>query len=90
MPTWTAVDSANVRTMRELMENMRKDGWNVEYHRYLCLSLSYIYVRILTRRGMQDTHLARTTYRSTCALFHGIRTAAHPVVRTTTSTRTCA
>lgn len=35
MPTWTAVDSANVRTMRELMDNMRKDGWNVEYHRYI-------------------------------------------------------
>ena len=34
MPTWTAVDTGNVRTMRELMENMRKDGWNVEYHRY--------------------------------------------------------
>ncbi|KAI0783947.1 inositol hexakisphosphate-domain-containing protein [Irpex lacteus] len=33
VPTWTAVDSANVRTMRELMETMRKDGWNVEYHR---------------------------------------------------------
>ncbi|KAH9915114.1 inositol hexakisphosphate-domain-containing protein [Fomitopsis serialis] len=30
VPTWTAVDGANVRTMRELMENMRKDGWNVE------------------------------------------------------------
>ncbi|CDO71831.1 hypothetical protein BN946_scf184939.g55 [Trametes cinnabarina] len=33
LPTWTAVDSGNVRTQRELMENMRKDGWNVEYHR---------------------------------------------------------
>lgn len=30
LPTWTAVDTGNVRTMRELMENMRKDGWNVE------------------------------------------------------------
>ena len=34
MPTWTAVDTANVRTMRELMENMRKDGWNVEVKPY--------------------------------------------------------
>ncbi|EMD34003.1 hypothetical protein CERSUDRAFT_117523 [Gelatoporia subvermispora B] len=33
LPTWTAVDTANVRTTRELMEGMRKDGWNVEYHR---------------------------------------------------------
>ncbi|KAI0784287.1 inositol hexakisphosphate-domain-containing protein [Abortiporus biennis] len=33
VPTWTAVDTANVRTVRELMENMGKDGWNVEYHR---------------------------------------------------------
>ncbi|CCL99307.1 uncharacterized protein FIBRA_01323 [Fibroporia radiculosa] len=31
LPTWTAVDTTNVRTTRELMENMRKDGWN--YHR---------------------------------------------------------
>ncbi|OJT02262.1 Paladin [Trametes pubescens] len=30
LPTWTAVDTGNVRTQRELMENMRKDGWNVE------------------------------------------------------------
>ncbi|KAI0649419.1 inositol hexakisphosphate-domain-containing protein [Trametes meyenii] len=33
LPTWTAVDTGNVRTQRELMENMRKDGWNVEYYR---------------------------------------------------------
>ncbi|KAL7279008.1 hypothetical protein ACG7TL_006840 [Trametes sanguinea] len=33
LPTWTAVDSGNVRTQRELMEYMRKEGWNVEYHR---------------------------------------------------------
>ncbi|KAI0685965.1 inositol hexakisphosphate-domain-containing protein [Cytidiella melzeri] len=33
VPTWTAVDTANVRTMRELMETMRKDGWNVDYYR---------------------------------------------------------
>ena len=30
LPTWTAVDTNNVRTQRELMEYMRKDGWNVE------------------------------------------------------------
>ncbi|KAI0707157.1 inositol hexakisphosphate-domain-containing protein [Earliella scabrosa] len=33
LPTWTAVDMNNVRTQRELMENMRNDGWNVDYHR---------------------------------------------------------
>ncbi|KAI0925517.1 hypothetical protein AcV5_008233 [Taiwanofungus camphoratus] len=33
LPTWTAVDTVNVKTTRELMENMRRDGWNVEYHR---------------------------------------------------------
>ncbi|KAH7884393.1 inositol hexakisphosphate-domain-containing protein [Phlebopus sp. FC_14] len=33
LPTWTHVDNVNVRTPRELWENMRLDGWNVEYHR---------------------------------------------------------
>jgi hypothetical protein len=30
LPTWTAVDSSNVKTPRELFESMRKTGWNVE------------------------------------------------------------
>jgi hypothetical protein len=30
LPTWTAVDSNNVKTPRELFEAMRKTGWNVE------------------------------------------------------------
>lgn len=30
LPTWTAVDSNNVKTPRELFEEMRKSGWNVE------------------------------------------------------------
>ncbi|KIJ13397.1 hypothetical protein PAXINDRAFT_170473 [Paxillus involutus ATCC 200175] len=33
LPTWTHVDNVNVRTSLELWENMRSDGWNVEYHR---------------------------------------------------------
>ncbi|KAF8492621.1 inositol hexakisphosphate-domain-containing protein [Russula emetica] len=33
LPTWTAVDSNNVRTSRELWEYTRSQGWNVEYHR---------------------------------------------------------
>jgi hypothetical protein len=30
LPTWTAVDSNNVRTSRELWERMRNEGWHVE------------------------------------------------------------
>lgn len=30
LPTWTAVDSNNVKTPRELFESMRESGWNVE------------------------------------------------------------
>ncbi|KAG6374346.1 inositol hexakisphosphate-domain-containing protein [Boletus reticuloceps] len=33
LPTWTNVDNVNVRTSHELWENMRLDGWSVEYHR---------------------------------------------------------
>lgn len=33
LPTWTHVDKTNVRTPRELWENMRLNGWNVEYYR---------------------------------------------------------
>ncbi|KAG2049290.1 hypothetical protein BDR06DRAFT_961637 [Suillus hirtellus] len=33
LPTWTHVDKVNVRTSRELWDEMRTDGWNVEYHR---------------------------------------------------------
>ncbi|KZT01378.1 uncharacterized protein LAESUDRAFT_731226 [Laetiporus sulphureus 93-53] len=47
LPTWTAVDSANVRTTRELMENMRRDGWNIEYHR----------IPISPERPIEDNYL---------------------------------
>ncbi|PPQ64598.1 hypothetical protein CVT26_001996 [Gymnopilus dilepis] len=33
LPTWTAVDTANVKTSRELWESMKKAGWNVDYYR---------------------------------------------------------
>jgi protein-tyrosine phosphatase len=33
LPTWTHVDKVNVRTSRELWDELRTDGWNVEYHR---------------------------------------------------------
>ncbi|OBZ72108.1 Paladin [Grifola frondosa] len=47
LPTWTAVDTANVRTTRELMENMRRDGWNLEYHR----------IPISPERPIEDNYL---------------------------------
>jgi hypothetical protein len=33
LPTWTAVDASNVKTSRELWENMKNEGWNVDYFR---------------------------------------------------------
>lgn len=33
LPTWTSVDSNNVKTCRELWEYMKQDGWNVDYYR---------------------------------------------------------
>ncbi|KAF9466586.1 inositol hexakisphosphate-domain-containing protein [Collybia nuda] len=33
LPTWTAVDSGNVKTSRELWGYMKSEGWNVDYHR---------------------------------------------------------
>ncbi|KII85117.1 hypothetical protein PLICRDRAFT_45241 [Plicaturopsis crispa FD-325 SS-3] len=33
LPTWTAVDAGNVKTSRQLWENMKTEGWNVDYHR---------------------------------------------------------
>ncbi|KAK0223506.1 inositol hexakisphosphate-domain-containing protein [Armillaria fumosa] len=33
LPTWTAVDTNNVKTSRELWGFMKESGWNVDYHR---------------------------------------------------------
>ncbi|PPQ89339.1 hypothetical protein CVT25_003176 [Psilocybe cyanescens] len=33
LPTWTAVDSGNVKTSRELWGTMKDGGWNVDYYR---------------------------------------------------------
>ncbi|KAI0360175.1 hypothetical protein OH77DRAFT_1394828 [Trametes cingulata] len=52
LPTWTAVDSGNVRTQRELMENMRKDGWNVESIVFICHSIP-----ISPDRPIEDNYL---------------------------------
>lgn len=45
IPTWTAVDSSNVKTPRELFESMRKSGWNVEV---IVTIISATYVLIFT------------------------------------------
>ncbi|KAG8898129.1 hypothetical protein FRB99_007645 [Tulasnella sp. 403] len=33
IPTWTAVDSTTVKTQREVIEEMKTEGWSVVYHR---------------------------------------------------------
>ncbi|KAF9000645.1 inositol hexakisphosphate-domain-containing protein [Cyathus striatus] len=33
LPTWTHVDTNNVKTSKELWGNMKKEGWNVDYYR---------------------------------------------------------
>ncbi|KAJ6561916.1 inositol hexakisphosphate-domain-containing protein [Mycena capillaripes] len=33
VPTWTSVDTSNVKTSRELWGQMKEQGWNVDYHR---------------------------------------------------------
>lgn len=30
LPTWTAVDTNNVKTSRELWASLKSDGWNVD------------------------------------------------------------
>ncbi|KAG8928388.1 hypothetical protein FRC01_006011 [Tulasnella sp. 417] len=33
IPSWTAVDAKTVRTQQEVMEDLKAEGWSVEYHR---------------------------------------------------------
>jgi hypothetical protein len=33
VPTWTAVDESSVLTPRQVIDELRREGWNVEYHR---------------------------------------------------------
>ncbi|KAF8802506.1 hypothetical protein BYT27DRAFT_7196707, partial [Phlegmacium glaucopus] len=47
LPTWTAVDTGNVKTSRELWEFMKKSGWNVDYHR----------IPISPNRPIEDNYL---------------------------------
>jgi hypothetical protein len=44
LPTWTHVDNVNVRTSRELWDEMRADGWNVEV--CLCGFLSILLMSV--------------------------------------------
>ncbi|KAI0303565.1 inositol hexakisphosphate-domain-containing protein [Multifurca ochricompacta] len=53
LPTWTAVDSGNVRTSRELWEYMRNEGWHVEYHR----TDSVVSISIVLNPYFQDNYL---------------------------------
>ena len=34
LPTWTSVDTNNVKTSRELYSDLKKDGWNVDVSKY--------------------------------------------------------
>ncbi|KAH9945040.1 inositol hexakisphosphate-domain-containing protein [Epithele typhae] len=57
LPTWTAVDQNNVRTQRELMEYMKKEGWNVEYHRYVVNNYLDAYLRVIKQADPLETAL---------------------------------
>ncbi|KAJ1307486.1 hypothetical protein OPQ81_001585 [Rhizoctonia solani] len=47
IPTWTSVDANSVKTSREVWEEAREEGWNVEYHR----------IPITPDRAIEDNYL---------------------------------
>ncbi|KAG9015211.1 hypothetical protein FRB94_004330 [Tulasnella sp. JGI-2019a] len=47
VPTWTAVDNLVLRTPRELMDDLKEEGWSVEYHR----------IPIAQDRPIEDSYL---------------------------------
>ncbi|TFK46087.1 hypothetical protein OE88DRAFT_1668241 [Heliocybe sulcata] len=47
LPTWTAADASNVKTSREVWENMAQAGWHVKYHR----------IPISPERPIEDNYL---------------------------------
>ncbi|CAE6502206.1 unnamed protein product [Rhizoctonia solani] len=47
VPTWTSVDADSVKTPREVWEEAREEGWNVEYHR----------IPITPDRAIEDNYL---------------------------------
>jgi hypothetical protein len=40
LPTWTAVDSGNVKTSRELWAHLKSKGWNVDVSTIFALQIS--------------------------------------------------
>lgn len=56
IPTWTAVDSTNVKTPRELFETMRKGGWNVEVTMMTNSAATYVLIPVsITGKSPQFT-----------------------------------
>ncbi|KAF8688978.1 Inositol hexakisphosphate, partial [Rhizoctonia solani] len=47
IPTWTSVDVNSVKTPREVWEEAKEEGWNVEYHR----------IPITPDRAIEDNYL---------------------------------
>ncbi|KAG8890787.1 hypothetical protein FRB98_004832 [Tulasnella sp. 332] len=47
IPTWTAVDDLVVKTPREVMDDLKAEGWSVEYHR----------IPIAQDRPIEDSYL---------------------------------
>lgn len=33
IPTWMSVDEASIRTPKEVYEDIKREGWRVDYHR---------------------------------------------------------
>ncbi|KAF5359127.1 hypothetical protein D9756_003293 [Leucocoprinus leucothites] len=62
LPTWTSVDTNNVKTCRELWEHMKKDGWNVDaslilYHPRLITIYLFDRIPIAPDRPIEDNYL---------------------------------
>ncbi|CUA76059.1 Paladin [Danio rerio] [Rhizoctonia solani] len=47
IPTWTSVDADSVKTPREVWQEAKEEGWNVEYHR----------IPITSDRAIEDNYL---------------------------------
>ncbi|KAF9048553.1 inositol hexakisphosphate-domain-containing protein [Panaeolus papilionaceus] len=70
LPTWTAVDSGNVKTSRELWGSMKENGWNVDYYRIPIspdrpIEDNYLdaYLRVL-----RNTHPTQTSLVFSCGM----------------------
>ncbi|CAE6515835.1 unnamed protein product [Rhizoctonia solani] len=47
IPTWTSVDANSVKTSRDVWQEAKEEGWNVEYHR----------IPITSDRAIEDNYL---------------------------------